>query len=395
MIWRAIAITPLTLAAAVALGAQVPPLMQATRDLTIDGKEAKLDRDTRVTVSASGTIAIANIMAAQLILVDRDMRRIQVMGHAGDKPGDISTVQRLGWIGDSLWVVDASLRRVTVFAPDRSVARVAPFPLSAEGPPGTAVVNYGSGHMAPIIVAVYPGGDLLLDEISLNGMLGHGMHLLRESNGGEYRASMGVHTPPEGECQLPKDGFRFTVTRPFCRAPPPALAQNGRFIANVAFPPGNADSAQYVVTNVNARGDTIYHRSYPFSALPVTARELDSAVAHGVEQVNGLRALEAVSDADVQSYTERVRSSASHIHAPILAPVLVGNDGTVWLELFTADSVRHWVELDPAGTPASTFTVPLNVHLLQAQHGTAWGQERLADSTVNIVRYRIGPATTP
>ena len=85
---------------------------------------------------------------------------------------------------------------------------------------------------------------------------------------------------------------------------------------------------------------------------------------------------------------EFARSIASSTHPPVLA-LLAGNDGSVWLELFSRETGHHWLEFDATGRPIGTLTLPANIVMLQGDRGIMWGREELADSSINVVRYHV------
>ncbi len=208
--------------------AQAVPTLHVERDLTIDGKSADIaDHGARIKVSASGTIAIAQPMATSLVLVDRDKSAIRIFGKGGSKAGAVNIFQWFGWIGDSLWVGDPSLDRLTVFKPDMSVARTEPMPPQIQGPVGTTVVLHG--QYPPVVTAVYDDGTLLVNEFQLMPKGQHAAgYLLRVTRDGAFRRAIGTVPDGWGDCRYPDDGLPISGQSLFCAAPPASrFAGNG------------------------------------------------------------------------------------------------------------------------------------------------------------------------
>jgi hypothetical protein len=387
----------LLLLAPIRLTAQTIPTLYATRDLTAEGKQAGLNPHSNIRVSANGTIAVSWAQAPHVVLIDRDMRRVQILGTPGDKPGAINAVGPHGWIGDSLWIMDTKLWRLTIFTPDLNVARTLERPLSIEGPPGTGVADHSG--LPAVISAIYPGGDLLTEEFTLNNFLNKGGSrgvLLRTTPNGEYRGSMGPMTDGREDCMLPKPWtLPMRDDRDFCGAPQSALSPDGRFKVVVRLSSDSTDHAHFSVTSVGEHGDTLYHRLLPFTPVPVLAADLDSAVAQRLAHARDLASRSAsanrtrYTDADIKGAGDLGRSSAGTMYPPVLFPVLADNDGTVWLELFSREPGHHWIELDATGAPIGTLALPANVRLLQGARSTVWGVEDLADSSISVVRYHV------
>ena len=376
-----VALVPLLLATA-PLDGQAVPALQAVRDLTIDGRNAGFDRDARISVSANGTIAVAEVQGSHVVLVDREMRKVQVMGTPGDKPGAINVVQWFGWVGDSLWVADLRVNRITLFAPDHSVLRTLSLPLAVEGPPGSKVMDHS--RMPPIVTAIYADGSLLISEFFLGIPNATGSYLLRTSVDGQYRGAMGSTGKEAEYCRAPTPGLSFTSMRVYCRVPEAMVAPGGRFKAGVQWPIAG-DSSYYSVTNVGEKGDTIYTSTILFQPVPVSRHDVDTVVARYLKGIVGTAVR---SSADSAKMDAAMHASAGTVR-PAVLNLLVGNDGTVWLETPSVESGHQWLELDAKGKPVGTITVPGNVRLRQAEHGTVWGQEIIDDNTVNIVRYHI------
>src|SRR5690606_13882612 len=101
---------------------------QLTREIRIDGHEHDLVPFERtsggaIAVDEDGTIAISQTQDHVVRFFDADGEHLGEFGGDGSGPGEFDSPTRLGWIGDSLWVYDPGLRRVTVLTSAREFAR--------------------------------------------------------------------------------------------------------------------------------------------------------------------------------------------------------------------------------------------------------------------------------
>jgi 6-bladed beta-propeller len=78
------------------------------------------------TRQSDGTIVVADCMTAQVRYFDRSGRFLRVVGGRGQGPGEFGFLRRIFPLGgDTIGVDDA--RRITILAPDGSLARTVPF----------------------------------------------------------------------------------------------------------------------------------------------------------------------------------------------------------------------------------------------------------------------------
>jgi hypothetical protein len=75
-------------------------------------------------------------------------------------------------------------------------------------------------------------------------------------------------------------------------------------------------------------------------------------------------------------------------YAP-LRGLVMGDDGTVWVELWSADRTRRWLGLDETGKELGTVTLPQHTSLRIATRHMLWGIEGVDAGGSAIVRYRV------
>ena len=90
---------------------------------------------------------------------------------------------------------------------------------------------------------------------------------------------------------------------------------------------------------------------------------------------------------------ERRRSRVPEITYPASLPpvrrVVLGRDGTVWLELQDNAASHRWIVLDGGEEQLGAVELPSNVTLRTADRSRLWTLERDADDLESIVVYRL------
>jgi len=66
--------------------------------------------------SPGGDVYVADAMERAVRVFDRAATFLRNLGRKGQGPGEFMMLERLGWIGDTLWVYDPALRRISRFS---------------------------------------------------------------------------------------------------------------------------------------------------------------------------------------------------------------------------------------------------------------------------------------
>ncbi|MBL0179506.1 MAG: hypothetical protein IPP98_10340 [Gemmatimonadetes bacterium] len=132
--------------------AQAPKTLTITRDLLIAPEEADLASVQYMAVSRRGQIVVPQ-RKQKLLKAFGPNGGVSIIGRSGGGPGEFQNPTRIGFIGDSLWALDPSLSRVSIFGPDLKYVRGFPQPLSLGLERNDLPIAYSTQ-------AVLPGGDL-------------------------------------------------------------------------------------------------------------------------------------------------------------------------------------------------------------------------------------------
>jgi len=352
----------------------------ATVDLTVDGKPDGITERSVIRVNAEGAIAVWNAGGDP---------SIHVISPDGGRRGVVTRARGglFGWIADSLWTADPA--SVTVYTPMLSVARVEPFPLLVEGPPGARPKQF-SAMLPPFLLYPYPGGDLLLQiDFPLAGAASMGGGLrrlaLRTSPDGQFRALAATFESGTDSCLVKVPGASFFILRSYCSLPTTQVSADGRSIVNArGFVSGN-DSGRIRVVRTNDRGDTLAARDFRTATVPVSAGEMDSAIALAVATARDHRADPAV----VRAIDQASPVAPPKAHQPV-SRVLACNDGSVWLEVFSEAPGHHWLILDSAAALVGSTTFPAEVRLQQCDGRITWGLKARPGGEADLLRFVVG-----
>jgi hypothetical protein len=140
-----------------AAAAQSKPL-PIREELRIGGEVADFTTIHWLGVSRTGTIIAAQRMDGNLRVFDASGRLQKVLGRPGAGPREFGSIGMSGWTGDSLWVHDGSLARLTFVRADVTLGEPRPLPSvpAAALPKEIAGMALGTAPSA-----LYPDGSAL------------------------------------------------------------------------------------------------------------------------------------------------------------------------------------------------------------------------------------------
>jgi hypothetical protein len=182
----------------------------------------------------------------------------------------------------------------------------------------------------------------------------------------------------------PGEQFRFAPV-PFRRPPFIVTAAGGDRIAIATIVNTSGTSGTYRVTVLRTTGETVYSKTFPFTAAPITTAARDSAWAR-LDTAYGRGSRMAEQNVELlRLLHERTPTSM----APFLSPYL-GDDGSVWLRKNLPDAApAEYVVLTPNGTLAPVVRLPGKLRLVSATASSIWATETDADGFVSLVRLNV------
>jgi hypothetical protein len=337
------------------------PTREVRPDLTIGSlnhPHLAFSRIGDLSVGPDGNLYVLEAMDVQIVVVDPTGQFVGRIGRRGAGPGEFRSPAGIGWIGDTLWVMDAGARRVTYFL-GSEVVRTEAYPAVPMGPGENLAALYplAKGEYLGVLANTPSTGDpagmrpFPLLRIDAAGVVKDTLALLRESyplririatTTGYISTSPLVHDFPLH--RVSRDGDRVVVLdRPIAE--------------------GNLNRA--TITWVRSSGDTIRVRHLTSRPVPITDRQWEARVEERFQSASRSRLSR-------QDYLRALRRPPSF---PPASGFVIARDGRYWLarEDILGEAERRWVALDGEGKPLFEVRLPRRFQLHEAMENALWG----------------------
>lgn len=350
----------------------------------------ELARVPLMAVGAHGELAVPLTTSRQVAVIDIESGEHRVVGRRGQGPGEFSRLSNVGFSGDTLWVVDQTLGRVTYFPADGS----GPVVSGARG-----VVERGEGFLVPLplspdlilsgrrMLSTGDGGAQEIDGQALFNMtaeweertglaeLRPGIQRLRLTHEGVSSVQLGLHP--------------FSVNPLFAYSP----GVSSIVVARRADEAGTPIPAA-LVTRIGPDGDTIFHVELPPALAahrgPIARETVDAIVESWATMPQLLERFPSA--AVIRSGVEEGLDPPDR-HPPVTQLVL-GIDGRTWVrgpDPWTGSVV--WQVLDDRGTVVARARAGREIEGLAADDEGLWGVVLDEFDVPTIVRYALEPVS--
>jgi hypothetical protein len=362
-----------------------PPIWTLESEIRVDGHEHEFVHILNLDVSSSGVIAITQIQDRNVRLFDRNGRPVATIGRGGQGPGEFENPERLGWIGDSIWVYDPQLRRVTIANSDGEIVEMLPAP--------PRIVS-SRPELGLFLVTVFHADGSFTGIFAPQGLASTDMPQWK--NPRPYEPGGTVYARVNSDHDFDRILARSWLTSSFWSRP---TVSGGSVGGTHPFPnavkvalDGQADRLALVIAELeesppyiravmlNTQGDTLYDRRYSFEAMPIDRQTADSAISRTAA---GLRSWDAQAAARYASY--------AYI-PPVYPPVeraIIGYDGSLWLRLHAVGTNAPYLVLDASGEPIGRVAVPVSTEIIRANDAHVWALDTDAVGVQSVLRYRI------
>ena len=311
------------------------------------------------------------------------------IGGEGDGPGEFQNVGGIGWVGDTLWVLDYQGYRFSQF--DAAGTYLGQFsvafestsdPRAVQPPRARGLLYDGTVHAAPPAFSnQIAAGTLTLDVPMLMDREGRVTDTLPATPFGRNQWAIGDPDAPErGGLYRPQ---------PFGDGPIWAYGHGERAVYVLRRPaPESSTAARATLSKLSFGGDTLYSRSYYFPRIPVTVAEADS-VAADVGDMMGERGIFGVTAAKGREW-----AAASLYHPAYRPPVtsmVVARSGGVWLEMSApqTETGSEWLVVDGGGVPLARVSLPAGIDVLLIDLPYVWASERDDFDVPYLLRFRV------
>jgi hypothetical protein len=317
-----------------------------------------------------GSVLVLDGKAAHVVELTPDGQPRRTYGRRGSGPGELSAPYQFGVHGDSVWIGDARLRRLTVFARGNGSSRT----MSLDRYTGA-----DRGAWAP--EAMLSDGSLLALEQRATTAQGVPAALRRFRSDGRSEHMLSV--PPYASWEFIDDhGSRRRRVHPLQFRTARSYARNGAYVAFVTAHPDADSSHAYIEIVRHAIADgTVLRRRVAYEPRPVTSQWLD----HLVDTL--------LATSQPATRTRAREELASTGTLPPIRGVMAATDGSVWFG--RADQPgNEWVEVVDAVAPPRRVELPVGFLPFDVRGDSMWGIHRdsLRGNTVGLLRITRGDA---
>jgi hypothetical protein len=286
---------------------------------------------------------------------------LRSIGRRGQGPGEFQVVGRMGWMRDTLWVVDFGrlqlfdsnlefARSITfpTLRPPAGIRRVIPGPILADGSILGIPVMADDGRAAPIVLLSSAGE--ITDTLA---------HVLTSET--YVRISI-PDSPQPGN-----------VANPWTDDPIWASEPDGEAIIIVNRPtPERASGASFAIIRIGINGDTLFHRGIDYLPTELTADHADPWFNSMAQRLGQLL---SVTEAQAERAIRRAIQPPRY-HIPV-SRMVVGQDGTIWLrrEDIGREAV-DWQVFDRSGVVLGRVSLPSTFDMHRARTDRVWGVQK-------------------
>jgi hypothetical protein len=357
-------------------------LVETLRIGSVDDPDQSLTRVGGVLPRPDGTVWITQPDDAEFRIHGGDGALASVGGGRGQGPGEFTVPGVIGaWgaAGDSVWIADPFLRRVSIFDAAGTFARSFPLP-SVELDDGSTVSQPRTFTRDGAAIGVAsagggggPGGlpivryDPLAPEAATQiGTLERGTSVTIRWQGADL--ATGAH--------------------PLSDAPLVATHPDGRVIVVER----DVAAAPFVrLITVAADGDTVWSREYAYEPQEVPRAEADSIYDGGIRSFTQFTRLDGQLSDDDAAAAYRASVTIPAVRPPVRS-LHVGADGRIWLEWAAAPGApAAWWILTREGEPVAAFEASADMTVRAVDGDALWAVETDDLDVPYVVRYEIRP----
>jgi hypothetical protein len=363
-----------------------PPLWTLTREARFGGTGDSLSdliQPQVAVIAPDGNSLVFDYRTREIKVYDPAGKYLRRVGRGGQGPGEYRRVGTMGYLGDTLWITDPELRRITLFPPRSGEPKT--FPLRYE-PTATGT-----------LMGTMPQGMLRGGLVVAQGVLSPGRPastpavespvVLMRRNGtfADTAAMPTIHASRDISFRvIDRQGRQVTWGggQPFRSEHFLGARTDGRgFVLVSPAATARSGAAAFQVQTFDSLGRETRSRSYSYEPVRVSDRIRDSVI-NGI----GIR-----SGVDSTAAVRRQIELADLV--PTVTNLRVGSDGSVWLrrERLVNDGLL-WTVIDPSGALVARVMMPVGAIVAYADMDRVLTFEDDADGVQWVVRYRVARA---
>ncbi|MCC6429375.1 MAG: hypothetical protein IT354_00605 [Gemmatimonadaceae bacterium] len=343
-------------------GQSAAPRIQLLRELVLDAEREDFPVVNGGRVNTRLDIALTIRQDYQVRVYDGNGKRLATIGRKGQAPGEFLSPQAQGWLADTIWIYDATLKRHAFYTRDGRLLRTAPLETLAR-----SVRVVGDSARAQLT-------DFLPWVRRSDGALVGTAAIARDERTGSTRERVLAALRRDGtaiKLTNTDQDSRWEIDVAF--TPFPAASPSGREIVVASVSDLAVSGAYVLLSRFDERGTARGVTRVPYTGVPYPAELRDRLLKRG----NG------------PDQNQTVTASRVPKVQPPVYNLLVRDDGIVLLMLRgTADSQSATL-IDARGVVRGVFELPTKADVIATLGDHVWLRERDRDDLVSIVRYRM------
>ena len=311
-----------------------------------------------------------------------------LIGGRGGGPGEFENPGAMGWVADTLWVLDFQAYRFSQFTPTGEFIGSFSVPyetsddfFAVQPPRADGLLFDGTVHGEP------PAFSHLID----SGALTHHLPMLMTRDG---EVTDTLPAVPFGRSQWtitdpdrPGPGGMYS-SQPFDDGPRFEFVPDEEAVIILErTAPSSRDDARFRVSKLTFSGDTVFSRVHPFEPAPVRSEEVDSILDEMGSMIAeggffGVTAARARQLAAATLYQPAFKAG--------VVTMVLGRDGSIWLSQGPDGTGQdRWLILDSAGERIGRLKLPSALRLFVVDPPRIWASETDELDVPYIVRFLV------
>lgn len=304
-----------------------------------------------------------------------------LIGRQGAGPGEFSFISTLGIHGDTLWVGDAGLRRVTRFLLDGSL-------LETVSPRMSGAENFRPLFLGPdrSIITGPPEG------MSLAGDPGGSRRVVwnRWQSDDQAINTLAVGSITHGMMMVRGEGGVRSVSQPFDERTPISYTGAEPY-AIAASATRDGDQGTIVVQRIHFDGASDTAVVVDYRPTRITSAMVDSVVHETGRTLSWRPGAPEPPTRPTREIAEQIRS-AMYVpdYRPPLSDLVQGVDGIVWIgREASAGGQVGWIIAKEAEGPLARIELPVHQRPMAIVDGYVWLGDPTPPDVGRVVKYRI------
>jgi hypothetical protein len=357
----------------------------------------------QVDVDRDGQIYAFEAQDVEIRVFSPEGRLLRRIGRQGEGPGEFDRLERFGVAGDTIWVLDGGLRRLTLFSRDGTVLDTKPSPEVL-----VPLHRNQTGHVRPAVMR--EDGLFASDMRMFSGRrgvttaveAGDTVQVPRVlfSLAGEIVDTVGFEPRPAPEPSsrewIQFGSQRYSKPRPPSDRPLSVTTGDGRIWVDRAIAT-TADAAVFSVTRLDFAADTIYSRQLRYQPARYSETFLDTIAwrsaripGGGYRIVGGTPQIPPLNPDSLDLFRVIRASLEFPEFQPPVQSHYLSDDGQLWLGREDNGGANHrWLLLDENGQIRGQTELPRRAYIGWHRGDTFIAIELDDDDVPWLVRYRI------